>query len=42
MTLLSGTTRNKALYTKLNVANIKNPNEKQANNGMLHALKLPV
>lgn len=40
MSLLSipggGTTRNKAPYTKLNVANIKNPAEKQTNNGFLH------
>jgi len=33
---LSGNTRNKAPYTKRNVANMKNPTEKQANNGFLH------
>jgi hypothetical protein len=33
---LSGNTRKKAPYTKLNAVNIKNPTEKQANNGFLH------
>ncbi|KAG0515789.1 hypothetical protein BDA96_10G307900 [Sorghum bicolor] len=33
---LSGNTRNKAPYTKRNVANMKNPTEKQANSGFLH------